>query len=101
MGADPVDRQGVICDPKIVLFSDAALKFLDSRVHELLDFAASCTDEVIVVFLVVELEHSMTALKIVSNDHTSGLELGEDAIDGSKSHLFIRVQHDPVDLLGT
>ena len=79
-GADAVDREGVICDLEIVLFCDASLVFFNSRVYKFLNFSASSTHEVIVVFLVVELEHCVTALKIVADDHPGRLELGEDSV---------------------
>lgn len=101
LGADAVDREGVTCDLELVLFCDVSLVFLNSCIYKLLNFSASSTHEVIVVFLVVQLEHRMTALKIVADDHPGRLKLSEDSVDSSQTHFLIRIQHNPVDFLGT
>lgn len=90
----------MIDELEAVLLGDLLLAALDGLVEELDDLAAVEAHHMVVVFLLGDLEHGMTAIEIVANHQACRLELGQHAIDGRQADVLPGFQQGLVDILG-
>jgi hypothetical protein len=80
--------------------ADTALTFFDNFIHEFLDPAALKTHDVIVVAPLPQLKHGMPAFEMMPRHQASGLELGQNPVDGGQAHVLAGIEQRPVNILG-
>src|ERR1700685_3120962 len=85
LAAMPVQDQRMIADLEPQAFGHGVLALFDAAIHELFNFAAVNTHDVIVMRALVELEYGHAAFKMMARDQTRGLELGEHSIDSGEA----------------
>ena len=90
----------MVADREAAFFGDVFLAGFDVGVAEFFDFAALQAYQVVVVASLIEFEHRFVAFEMVAHQQSGGFELGEDAVDGGKSHVFAIRQQYPVHVLG-
>ena len=76
----------VLQDPALVL-GDHLLAALDLGVVELLDAAARCANEVVVVRAFIELVDRLAAFEVAALQNAGLLELREHAVDGGQADV--------------
>lgn len=91
----------MIFDLVLHLAGDGPLALFDARIHELFDFPAVQTNDVVVVLAFVELEYGRRALEMVATDETRGLELRENPVYGRKPDVLVGFEQVLVDVLCT
>ena len=90
----------MILDLETTVFRDFFLPLLDLRINELFDMTALHADEVVMMSALIELEHGLAALKVVTDQQASLLKLGENAIDGREPRFGAVLREQPIDVLG-
>ena len=86
---------------ELQLVRDGSLTLLDSRVHELFDFAAVKTDDVVVMLTLVQFEYGSRALEMMARHQAGGFELRQDSIYGREPDVFMGFQQMLVDVFRT
>ncbi len=100
-GADSVDDQGMILDPKVMFRRNGGLPILDEHIDELNDLAAFDAHQVIVMITAIEFEDRLASFEMAAAHQPRALELGQDAIDGRQSDILVMTQEFLIDILGT
>lgn len=77
---------------KTALRSNCQLPLLDCRIHEFLDTATMCADQVIVVPAQIQLETGWTVFKQVADENSRVNELHQDTVDCSNANILVFTQ---------
>ena len=76
------------------------LALFDFGVIKLFDLAAVQTYQMVVVLSLIEFINGLAALKMAADQNAGLLELGQDAVHRSQSHVGALFQQQAVDVLG-
>ena len=81
------------------LLGDYPLPLFDGFIDEFIHPAAGHTQNMIVMFALIQLEDGLTAFETMAGHQASGFELGQYAIHRRQPNLFIALQQRFVDIL--
>ena len=81
----------MLADSEAAIFGDFFLALFDFGVEEFFYAAALQAHQVIVVAALIEFEHSFAAFKVVADQESGLLELGEHAVHGGEADVFMLV----------
>ena len=95
-----VQVQRVLVDFEAALARDLGLPLFDLGVEELLDAAALQAHEVIVVAALIEFEHGLAGLEMMTHQQPGLLELRQHAVDRGEADVEPFGEQLPVDVLG-
>jgi len=87
LGAQAVERHGVVVHLPAAILGDALLALFDFAVEEFLHLAAAGADEVVVVLALVEFVHRLAAIEVAAHQDAGLLELREHAVDGGETYV--------------
>lgn len=74
---------------------------LDYFIGELINFAAFYTNNMIVVYAIVQFKNRVAAFKMMPFNEAGAFKLGEYPIHGRQTDFFIVLQQDFIDLFGS
>src|SRR5450432_1122124 len=95
-----VQIQRMLADLEAAIAGDLGLPLFDLRVEKLLDASALHADEMVVVAALVELEHRLARLEMMTDQKAGLLELREDAVHGGEADVEAFGEQLPIDVFG-
>jgi len=95
-----VQVKRVILDGKPALPGDVLLALFDFGIVELFHPTALQTDQMVVVFALVEFKHGLAGFKIMALQQTRLLKLRQHAIDGGQADVLVVLDQLAVNIFG-
>lgn len=96
-----IQRQGVILHRKASFLGDLFLAFFDDRIMKLFHPTALQTDQMVVMFPLIEFINGLGGLEMAPGQQTGMLKLGQYPINGGQTNLFTFGKQSLVNLFGT
>lgn len=101
IGTNAINDQRVIFNAKAMFCGNGSLPIFDQRIEKFHDLSAFDANKMIVMVSAVEFEHRLSAFEMATAHQTYAFELGQYAINGRQSDLFVVIDEFPINILGT